>query len=91
MDAPKTVSFSMKVTAQALLEEHQDGRLEDRPQRIKGLREEFRAYTGLVPPRRIGAVQAWYRSRKSHITKGLREHLGHYDDESDDVEEGGDS
>lgn len=52
-------------------EEHDNGTFEDRPHRVKRLRDEFRAYCDLSPPRSVAAVPEWYDRYKGTITKRL--------------------
>lgn len=64
------------LSATQLLEEHQDGDLDDRPQRVKRLRQEFAAYCDLQVPRAAPDVEEWYRSKRSVITRRLNEYIG---------------
>lgn len=67
------------LSAPRLRQEHEQG-LDDRPHRVKRLRDEFAAYCDYTVPRGVADVEAWYRSHKSVITRRLREQTGYYDD-----------
>lgn len=71
------------VSKSQLREEHEQG-LDDRPQRIQRLRDEFATYCDLTVPRGVADVEEWYSEKKGVITRRLNE-------SDEEAEEGGGS
>lgn len=62
------------LSATQLKAEH-DSDFDGRPQRIQRLRDEFATYCDLTVPRGVAAVEDWYRSKKSVITRRLNKKI----------------
>lgn len=71
--------------------EHDEGRLDDRPQRIQQLRDEFAEYCNLTVPRSVADVGPWYRARKGNVTQALDDSDGDDADSDDDAESDGET
>lgn len=64
--------------------EHDEGLLDDRPQRIQQLRDEFAEYCNLTVPRSVADVGPWYRARKGNVTQALNKSDDEADADGDD-------